>query len=223
MRPSEMTPSGPWLGLSEAACYLGVHFTTLRRWADAGELPCIRTPGGRRRFALSDLENFLARLRQRTSTRALMPLETRVLDLTRHRMQADAVQQEDWFARFDEQQRLQFRQRGQRLLALLFQYSTRSDAGTVFLEEARLMAREYGTACYQTDLSVTETTRVFLFFQRSILDAVHETDCRNGASDVEGQRLYQRLRDFMDTMLLATVQSYCDAQALNAPRPDEGP
>ena len=36
-----------WLDLSAAADYLGVHFTTLRRWTDDGKVPCIRTPGGR--------------------------------------------------------------------------------------------------------------------------------------------------------------------------------
>lgn len=222
MPASETIPSGPWLDLSDAARYLGVHFTTLRRWADAGEVPCIRTPGSRRRFALSDLEHFLARLRQPPATPTLMPPETRALDLARQHIQVRAAQQENWLARLDEEQRLRFRHRGQRLLALLLQFSSRTDAGEVFLEEGKLMAREYGTACYQAGLSITDTIKAFIFFRRSFLDAIHETGSLNGPHDVEGQRIYQRTNDFLDIVLLATVQSYCDAQALNAPTSAEG-
>ncbi|HLA43587.1 MAG TPA: helix-turn-helix domain-containing protein, partial [Aggregatilineales bacterium] len=47
-----------WISLGEAAKLLGVHPTTVRNWADQGELPFRRTPGRHRRFhraALQDL------------------------------------------------------------------------------------------------------------------------------------------------------------------------
>jgi len=219
---SEMIPSGPWLSLSDAARYLGVHFTTLRRWADAGEVPCIRTPGGRRRFSLPDLQRFLARLRQPSAARASMPLETRALDLARQRIQAQAMHQENWFARLDEAQRLRFRHSGRRLFGLLIQFSSRSNAGEAFLEEGKLMAREYGVACSQAGLSITETVRAFLFFRSSLLDAIHETSSLNGPNDMEGQRLYQRMSDFLDAMLLDTVESYHEAHTSHAPSSVEG-
>lgn len=43
----------------EAAEILGVHHTTLKRWADAGLIPHIRTPGGWRRFRRADVEEFI--------------------------------------------------------------------------------------------------------------------------------------------------------------------
>ena len=39
-----------WLNLGEAAEILGVHPSTLRAWADHGEIPAHRTPGKHRRF-----------------------------------------------------------------------------------------------------------------------------------------------------------------------------
>src|SRR5512135_3424977 len=86
MPNAESRPAERWLDLSEAAQLLGVHFTTLRRWADAGEVPCIRTPGGRRRFAQADLVRFMAGMRQ--PRRALVPLETRALDMARAELKA---------------------------------------------------------------------------------------------------------------------------------------
>jgi excisionase family DNA binding protein len=44
------------LTLTEAAAELGVSTQTLRRWADAGRIPVLRTLGGRRRFRPKDIE-----------------------------------------------------------------------------------------------------------------------------------------------------------------------
>jgi len=40
----------------EAAKILGVHVSSLRRWENEGKLKAIRTPGGQRRFILSEVE-----------------------------------------------------------------------------------------------------------------------------------------------------------------------
>ena len=53
-----MPETDGWLSLKQAADRLGIHPTTLRRWADSGEIPVMLTPGGHRRFAISDIERF---------------------------------------------------------------------------------------------------------------------------------------------------------------------
>jgi excisionase family DNA binding protein len=50
-----------WLTLGQAARFLGVAQSTMRKWADKGAVPGIRTDGGHRRFLRGDLEAFLAR------------------------------------------------------------------------------------------------------------------------------------------------------------------
>ncbi len=45
---------------SQAARYLGVSLATIRRWTDAGHVSCYRTPGGQRRFAREQLDEFIA-------------------------------------------------------------------------------------------------------------------------------------------------------------------
>jgi excisionase family DNA binding protein len=44
---------------SQAARYLGVSLATVRRWTDAGHVSCYRTPGGQRRFAREQLDEFI--------------------------------------------------------------------------------------------------------------------------------------------------------------------
>lgn len=49
------------LTTQQAAVRAGVGPTAIKRWADMGLLPCVRTAGGHRRFRVEDLAAFLAR------------------------------------------------------------------------------------------------------------------------------------------------------------------
>src|SRR5215211_514132 len=50
-----------WLTLGQAAKYLGVAQSTIRKWTDNGLLPAIKTPGKHRRYRLADLDAFRER------------------------------------------------------------------------------------------------------------------------------------------------------------------
>jgi two-component system phosphate regulon response regulator PhoB len=50
-----------WLTLGQAARFLGVAQSTIRKWSDQGKIPAFYTPGRHRRFRRGDLESFLAR------------------------------------------------------------------------------------------------------------------------------------------------------------------
>ena len=50
-----------WLTLGQAAKYLGVAQSTIRKWSDLGRVPAFYTPGGHRRYRRNDLDAFLAR------------------------------------------------------------------------------------------------------------------------------------------------------------------
>src|SRR5262252_3339185 len=54
-------PSGEpeWLTLGQAAKYLGVAQSTIRKWSDQGRVPAFYTPGGHRRYRRADLDKFL--------------------------------------------------------------------------------------------------------------------------------------------------------------------
>jgi excisionase family DNA binding protein len=50
-----------WLTLGQAARFLGVAQSTIRKWSDNGRVPAFYTPGGHRRYRRTDLEAFLDR------------------------------------------------------------------------------------------------------------------------------------------------------------------
>jgi excisionase family DNA binding protein len=55
------TATDSWnVTLSAAAEQIGVHKTTLKGWADKGEITCLRLPSGERRFRQSDIDAWIA-------------------------------------------------------------------------------------------------------------------------------------------------------------------
>jgi excisionase family DNA binding protein len=59
--PERQAGGGPeWLTLGQAATYLGVAQSTVRKWSDSGRLPAFYTPGHHRRFRRGDLDDFLS-------------------------------------------------------------------------------------------------------------------------------------------------------------------
>jgi len=62
-RPDRRAPANEpdWLTLGQAAKYLGVAQSTIRKWSDQGRVATFYTPGGHRRYRRSDLDTFLER------------------------------------------------------------------------------------------------------------------------------------------------------------------
>src|SRR3954447_25916613 len=58
-----LAPAGEpdWLTLGQAAKYLGVAQSTIRKWSDQGRVPAFYTPRGHRRYRRGDLDSFLER------------------------------------------------------------------------------------------------------------------------------------------------------------------
>src|SRR3954468_24130157 len=52
-------PKTDVLSTRQVAQLLGVGEATIKRWADAGEIDCFRTPGGHRKFRLRDVTGFV--------------------------------------------------------------------------------------------------------------------------------------------------------------------
>ena len=57
-----------WLTLGQAAKYLGVAQSTMRKWSDLGRVSAFYTPGGHRRYRRTDLDQFLDRSGPASST-----------------------------------------------------------------------------------------------------------------------------------------------------------
>lgn len=196
-----------WVGLGEAAEILGVHPTTVRAWADKGELPSRRTPGGHRRFRRSDLEQW-----ERAPTSE--PAEAQVMmqsALGRTRMQVSGGQLADmpWYQHLDDETKHYHRTMGRELLTLLTRYLTDPDGKASALADVEALGKRYGELIFQQGLSLSEGTQAFLFFRDVLSDSVlqmAETLSLRTAAEW-GEKL-QAVNHFTDVMLIALIDSY---------------
>jgi excisionase family DNA binding protein len=197
-----------WLELSAAADILGVHSSTLRRWADDNKVPCFRTPGGHRRFRAADLDAFIASQRQGRPSSAIVrklaePIAGSLIGQS-------GVRQESWYGRLDQGQRTALRADGERMMAVLIQYTTRTNGGEAFLDEAKRLILDYAQVCQMVGLSTLETIRGFTLMRQSITDSLYHAGTLAGPPDSDTWRLYRRTNHFFDTMLLTMIEQCCD-------------
>jgi excisionase family DNA binding protein len=94
-RPAPTADGGAdWLTLGQAARYLGVAQSTIRKWCDSGRLPAFYTPGGHRRLRRSDLDAFLsgsgaARPRRGTPLILIVDDDARLREFVRVNLEMD--------------------------------------------------------------------------------------------------------------------------------------
>ena len=198
-----------WLSSAEASELLGVHQTTLRRWADAGDIPCFRTPGGHRRFRTTDLQEWVKARQSAALTPHTEALVQNVVGFTRHEMIEQHVSQEAWYVAFDREDDLQhMRETGRRLFGLAIQYMARTRNHEPILQEGRRIGDHYGQQCAQHGVSLVDTMHGYFFFRESLLRATRPGLATRGQYDAEEVRMHRQLRHFMDAVMYACLASY---------------
>lgn len=195
-----------WLSLSGAAKRLNIHPTTLRRWADNGDLPVMMTPGGHRRFALTDIDQFA---NERHGLRRVSGIEQMWADqaLTTTRQEILAQQNAAWLQTIDAAARERSRLLGQQLMALMLQYLAEG-AAEQLLTEARLIGLEYGRVCQQMSLSLTDTLQAALFFRDSLLESALQLPENANIRPEVTRRLLRRLNRLLNVVHLALAEVY---------------
>lgn len=204
-----MTENSSWLSISKAAQYLGVHFTTLRRWSDDGLIEFIRTPGGKRKYHQKALDRFISEYKSQTKENMeLVSLQEAAILKTRETMQNIKVSEQEWYNKLSVEQRTGMRGTGHKLVALMLQYSAREDNNYVFLEQAKQISKQYGEICHSLDLSITECIQTFLLFRQPMLNSIHETGSLQSFNDSMNQRIFERMNHFLDEVLVTMVDEY---------------
>jgi excisionase family DNA binding protein len=198
-----------WLSLAQASQALGVHPVTLRRWADGGKVPHVRTPGGHRRFRAADLA---AWMRGQQTAALLAPPEALVqsaVGFTRQAMAERQVSVEPWYVAFaQEDMRQQMRDTGRRLFGLAIQYMSRTHNHETVLAEGQRIGEFYGQQCAHNQVPLVDTVRALFFFRDSLRHAVSPEQINPGHYDAEDMRIQGQLCHFLDQVTFACLSSY---------------
>lgn len=196
-----------WLTTTEAAEHLGVHPSTLRRWADDGMITAMITPGGHRRFALSDLEAFR---RQGEQPRQLPAYESvwaqQALTHTRERIVQH--RSSDLMAAFDNSERRRGRQLGRRLLGLILRYVSMREGGQAVLDEVEEVGRSYARAARSAGLPLQQALEIAMLFRDGLIETTLELPERAPVKSKTNLHLLRRLNPVMNSLQLAIVGAY---------------
>ena len=193
-------PNKRWIGLSKAARLLGVHPSTVRAWADGGKLQVHRTPGGHRRFLLSEIERWSVD-RGRRASEAQVVIENVI---GRTRLEVPRLQSQRWYLKLTETQREAYRAESRRLLGQIGRFIGRpaEAAGP----EAALIGREYARISLQAKMTLIEAVEAFLFFRSFLMESLFSlSEVRSAPSWDE---MHREASHFADRVLLALIEAY---------------
>lgn len=201
-----------WLSLTQAAARLGVHPATLRRWADQAEFPVMLTPGGHRRFALSDIDHFIAQ--QRQAARAPSSLEHVLAEraLSHTRSEIMGLHGAQWLIAADEQDRERKRLLGRRLMGLLLQYvsiENGDNAGSAsILAEVRAVADEYAHNALSSGLPLTAALQATMFFREALMEVAIDLPDHVKVHPDTRKKLLRRINAVLNVIQLAMAEAY---------------
>lgn len=204
------TQKTTWLTLSQAAQRLNVHPTTLRRWADEGQIPFMLTPGGHRRFADSDVARLGGR---RHAVRGLGPVERiwakEALERTR---QAVSARQDDdsWLKHYDAASRDRNRLLGQQLMMITMRYLTDEFEDPSLVVEARTIGRQYGQNARTLGLSLTAALQASMFFRDTLVAAAVELPENVRIPPASQLEMLKRINAVLNTAQLGVAEAYSD-------------
>ena len=194
-----------WCTLQEAARRLGAHPGTVRRWADTGILPHIRTPGNHRRFALSDIEHLLHEQRQPAPQMADLLMEHA---LVQTRSSIVEHRDEQWLRTFSDIDRMHKRALGRRLMGLMLQFVSLDDGGEELLAETEIIGREYANNAISYDWPLSEALRMTQFFRDNIIDTVLDLPDTVHIKARDHKRLLNRINKLLNVVQLAVARQY---------------
>lgn len=196
-----------WLSLSDAAARLNVHPTTLRRWADQGDIAVMLTPGGHRRFAASEIAAFSQERHkiQPSGTEVRSQWAAQALTHTRQ----EIVQQKDarWLSQLDAESRIEHRRLGQQLMGLTLQYIS-ADNGESLLEEARLLGEAYASQAVQDGLPLADALQAAFFFRDQLIETALQVPGGSHFRPETNLRLLRRINTLLNTVQLAIASIY---------------
>ena len=185
-----------WLSLGDACRLLEVSDTTLRQWADNGQLRVYRTPGGHRRFLRDDVMALTDGGPPPRNSEGKDALEGSALRRIRRRLHQVNASRQPWYQSVEEEGRVRMRLFGRRLLSLLAQDGPRRRRQDT-LDESLQLGQQYGSEMADRGVLLKDTLEAFIFFRTMVLDSANP-------------RSWGRIIELADRVLVGVAQAYQD-------------
>lgn len=199
--------SEQWLSLSAAANYLNIHPTTLRRWADNEQITFMLTPGGHRRFAVTELERFVQSEKvQRRKNGVESAFAEKALVETRDGLSQSPNQA--WLMQLDADSRAQYRLMGQQLMGLTLQFISQPDEDLALLQRADELGEAYGKLGRHRAMPLTDALQAAMFFRDMLIETALQLPGNTHIKPEANLRLLRRINRLLNRVHLAIAEVY---------------
>jgi len=214
------TPTSDWVSIREASALLGVSPATLRRWAEAGDVPAFTTPGGHRRFSRSALAARLPGPAPVSSDLVRLG-ETADGVAERYRSRAGGTAAAaPWLGSVPESSRVRLREQGRVIAAsLIASIEATGERGQAAALGAGIdVATDYGRIAGTLGATMRQTVATFLQFRRPFVEEMAAVARRRHLDASDTAALLGASAEAIDRLLDATLEGYEQAMTPRARR-----
>ena len=193
-----------WVNMARACEVLGVNESTVRRWADAGQIRCFRTPGGHRRFSEREL---LDLVEGRSGGRR--ELEEAAVSRIRRELSSGRGEAA-WYERMASDERETLRPLGRRLAELVDDDIARRSPRAEIEREVDAIGERYGQLLFERGMPLSQAIEAFTFFRRSLDEAAKRLSERRRMGAAEAARAREQIAGLADRVLRGVSAAYDD-------------
>lgn len=197
-----------WLTLGAAAAQLGVSESTIRRWADAGEVRSFRTRGGHRRIAADDLRHIVEGAGHAASGRDTDRISGLATARVKRRLSRGRQTSMASLEGIDGPARDRLRLLGRQLIDLFARYVSSNAKGDRFAKDARTIGHEYGRTLVDGGVGLTSAITIFNSLRRSLEETASQLASEAGLSVEEAVEAVEETLALADIVLEGMAEVY---------------
>jgi len=203
-----------WVSLGQASKLLGVSHSTVRRWADAGEIRSFRTSGGHRRILEDDVRQLLAQGVQAASSQDTDRISELAVARVKRRLSRRRQGHEmEVFAGLEEATRDRLRFIGRQLVDLFARFVSSRTRPERFIDDARGIGGEYGRTLVAAGVTLTDAVMTFNAMRHSLEETAAQlaSEAQQGAE--EAVEAMESILGLADGVLEGMAQVYEESLA----------
>lgn len=205
---SEPPRAQSWLTLGAASNLLGVSESTIRRWADAGEVRSFRTRGGHRRILEDDLRQMVAGAASNATTDSERISDLAMARVKRRLSRGRSSHSHAALDNLDAEARDRLRVMGRQLVDLFARYISSGRKRDRFVEDARVIGREYGRTLVGLQVGLTAAITMFNSLRHSLEETASQIATEANLPTEEAVEAMENILSLADVVLEGMAEVY---------------
>jgi len=208
--PGDLPDRPTWISLGAASKLMGVSESTLRRWADDGQVRSYRTAGGHRRILEEDLQHIAASTPATGSSRDTDRISDIATARVKRRLSPRGRPGQGFpsFEGLTGDTRDHLRLLGRQLVDLFARYIASDSRRERYTKDARTMGRQYGLTLVGASVGLTAAIGTFNSLRRSLEETASQIATEAGLSTEDAVEAIENILVLADVVLEGIASVY---------------